>query len=203
MEHVGEGDQPVLGHHASCQRVAGPHEGQEGFGQQADARVDRRRFGQHADGERGLPAIQQRLPVGAVGVADREQAAGRLARHAFEQRGGQHGLGVFAECDGEDAVAGGGVEGGVDGEGLAQAVEHLGDRAGEGERQFGGFDAAGAAQEQLVVERGAQPRQRVGHRRLRQVQPLGGARDVAFARHRVEHPQQVEVEGREVRHSCG
>jgi hypothetical protein len=79
-------------------------------------------------------------------------------------------------------------------------VEHLRDRAGQGEGELGRLHAARAAEEQLVAQHRAQPRQRVGDRRLGQVQPLRRAGDVPFARHRVEHPQQVEVEGREVGH---
>jgi hypothetical protein len=54
------------------------------------------------------------------------------------------------------------------------------------------------ADEQLVVQRMAQPVERRTHRRLAETHPLAGPRGAALAHQRVEHPQQVEVERGEI-----
>ena len=62
-------------------------------------------------------------------------------------------------------------------------------------RALAGFDAW------VTSIRRAQTSERVRHRRLGQPEARSGRRDAALAQYRVEHPQQVEVESREVRHS--
>ncbi|MNR33384.1 hypothetical protein D3C85_1510550 [compost metagenome] len=50
------------------------------------------------------------------------------------------------------------------------------------------------AHEQGVVEQLPQPRQRMADRRLAQLQPQCGARDMALGKQCLEHHEQIEVD---------
>ena len=63
--------------------------------------------------------------------------------------------------------------------------------------------AALRAHEQRIVQRKSQPRERMADRRLRDTEPLGGARHVARRVHGGEGAEQVEIELREVGRSDG
>ncbi|MNC86454.1 hypothetical protein D3C83_21200 [compost metagenome] len=52
--------------------------------------------------------------------------------------------------------------------------------------------------EQLVVEVVAKPGQRAAHRRLAQVQPVAGARDVALREQGVESDEKIQIEEMQV-----
>ncbi len=65
-------------------------------------------------------------------------------------------------------------------------------------RARGRRHSVGAAEEQFILQCVPQPVERVAHRRLGQSQPFAGPRDAAFLRQRVEHAQEVEVEGVEM-----
>jgi len=64
----------------------------------------------------------------------------------------------------------------------------------------GRLQALRRAREQLVAHGFAQPAQRLADAGLSRRQCAGGARCAAFGHHRVEHPQQVQVDGAEVGH---
>ena len=73
-------------------------------------------------------------------------------------------------------------------DGFAQG---LADRFGAGREDETTF---GAADQKIVAEQGSQPAQRIADGRLRAVQNLGRAGDIALGDQRVEDPQQVEIE---------
>jgi hypothetical protein len=52
--------------------------------------------------------------------------------------------------------------------------------------------------EQRVAQRLAQPRERVAHRRLGEMQLFGGARDAALRIDGLEHRQEIQVESTQV-----
>jgi hypothetical protein len=80
------------------------------------------------------------------------------------------------------------------GEGRFQQRQRLAHRLGQGAGERGGLHALRGAHEQGVAEGTAQARERVGHRRLRQAELARRRGDAAAAQHRVEDPQQVEVD---------
>ena len=80
---------------------------------------------------------------------------------------------------------------------LVEIAQRARQRRREGGRARRGHDAAAAADEQRVVERGAQAGEPVADRRRRHVQPARGAHDAALGEHGVEHQQQVQIERRQ------
>ncbi len=73
-------------------------------------------------------------------------------------------------------------------------------RSGVGDlRRAGGErEALRRAHEELVAEGVSQPREGVARGRLRESDALRCARDVALGEERVEHPEEVQVDGFEI-----
>ncbi|MDQ0016635.1 hypothetical protein J2W23_005038 [Variovorax boronicumulans] len=62
------------------------------------------------------------------------------------------------------------------------------------QRALGRLHHAALAHQQRIAGEFAQPRQRMAHRGLAEVQPLGRAADVALSHERGQHGEQVQVD---------
>ena len=75
------------------------------------------------------------------------------------------------------------------------------DRSSELHRPQSRNDSTLRSHEKRIIEPVAQPRQHAAYRRLRQPQPVRGARDAAFVQERVQRLEQVEVQRLDITHS--
>ncbi len=153
--------------------------------------VNRRKDGEHdvagATGE-GFERGRSAVP----GLDDQVDA-GRGAGERPVQRAGDDDAGVIG---GDDA------HGPADfGKGLLRRIDDGGDAGEQGlQRIAQGFGlrrqahAALAALQQGIVEQVAAAVERAGRRRLGEVQPGGGARDMRLVQQRIQHDEEVEVD---------
>jgi hypothetical protein len=98
------------------------------------------------------------------------------------------------QAEAHRAVAGAGIEVGRGQRGVDQGGQVDPDLAMQLAAAGREGQAATLAREQRGADRGGQPAQRGAHRRLGDVEAVGGLGDRAGVGHRAEHAQQVEVE---------
>ena len=135
-------------------------------------------------------------PPDAISVSmlrTRRRARGIFRARAATIRGQLHDLTDVGRGQRERAIGRRRIEA-VAVNGLVEIAE----RAREGRRQRGGargrHDAAPAADQQRIVQRGAQAGETVAHRRRGDVQAARGADHAPLAQHGVEHQEQVQIE---------
>ena len=155
---------------------------------------------QVAEREVDLAVVERRAHGIGIELDRLDSHARRRAADLRHQRRQQLAGREVAHVDDELALRHGGVERDRFAQRDLERLQRRIDESGEVIGPRGRRHAAGAAPEQRVLQRQAQPRQRVAHRRLRELQPLRGAADVARRVDGAEHVQQVEIQVR--RYSC-
>ena len=153
--------------------------------------------GKVAHGQVGGLVVQQLARVARGQRHHAQRDAWRLAFEDLHQWRYQHGTRRICHCQHEGGVGCRRVEI-ARRERLLQLRERGAHRRPERLRARRGLHALAAAHQQFVAQRIAQPAQGVAHGRLGERQRLGGACQVAFRHHGVEHAQQVQVEGSEI-----
>ena len=118
----------------------------------------------------------------------------RDGRDPREQRRQDHQLSMIDRGDREAARRGCRVEGRAAAERAIDVVERRVDCRRELLGAGSGHHAAWGAHEDRIAEQGAEAVERVAHRRLREPDPLGRARDVALGEERVERHEEVEID---------
>ena len=138
-------------------------------------------IGIHGTGQR------QHLTNADIDGRRRFAEAGKQRRQDGRQR-------TVRRADRETPHGGLGVERLGAGDHAPHPPQDFGNGFGEFFRALRRHDAFRGSQEKRIVEQPAQPRQAVADRRRREVQPLGGASDMAFVAHGLEHHEEVEVD---------
>ena len=174
--------------------MVGAHEAHVGIAEKRGAAHRGAQRGEEADRQVERAGRQRGGDILDVQARRFQPHAGGFALHPLDQRRQELDLAEVRHVEAERAGRGGRVEARAVGERRLEQRQRLphrpGQLAGEGRR----VHAARGAQEERVAEERPQPRERVGHRRLRQAQARRGGRDAALVQHGVEHPQQVEID---------
>ncbi len=131
-------------------------------------------------------------------VANVDTHAGRLLAELFKQTRHADQLDIVGDGDAEVLAAAGRVKHIAGTQALFQLLQGCADRRFQRLGARRGLHAAAHAYQQRVVEQFAQAIQCVAHRRLAQGQAFGRTGNVLLTHQRIEHAQQVEIEGREI-----
>ncbi|MCY1532375.1 hypothetical protein D9M68_676490 [compost metagenome] len=132
-----------------------------------------------------------------VAVADGERhqlGAGHFGAQGAQQARQHRDLQVVGQADAEHRRGARRFEVGLRAERGLDLRERGAQALHQGERPCGGFHHAALAHQQRIAREFAQSRERMAHRGLAEVQPLGGAADVALAHERGQHGEQVQVD---------
>ena len=159
----------------------------------------RRRAGRRDQRQIDLGPLQLGLHLAVDYRYQRHADTGRLPLERRQERHGDRAQGVIGGGDPDRHAGTGRIE--------RPCLQH---RVDLGQHPFHGLrqvqrplrrhDAALGAHEQGIVKTFAQAHQYAAQRRLRQRQPVGGARDVALIEQHIERFEQIEVELAQVVH---
>src|SRR3990167_813049 len=142
-----------------------------------------------------LTLVQRLRRQAGAQVANIDAHAGGLLAELLEQARHAEKPYIIRDGDAEVLTAAGWVEYFTGAEALLDLLQggayRRFQRLGAGRR----LHAAAHPHQQRVVEQFAQATQGVAHRRLTERQTFGGAGNILLAHQRIEHAQQVEVEG--------
>lgn len=138
--------------------------------------------------------LQQPLHLAAGRVDQPQPHARSFSRHPRVQRRHHQQRYEIRADQGEGPLEPGRIEAPRANQGLFNLIQRLADDRGEFLCSWRRRHLRPSAYEQLVVQQGAQPAERLADRRLGQPDLIPGAGNAAFTHQGVEHPQQVQVE---------
>ena len=144
-----------------------------------------------------LTLFQLPLVVAVGQLAHLQPAVGRCAEQAIHQQRHQPVLYRTRGGDAEDPPRAGRFESLGLTQPLLQHRQRLPHRPGQRLGALGRHHLPSAHHEERVIQRDPQPTQRMADGGLGEMQPLGGAGDVALLHQHVEYGEQVEVEAGE------
>jgi hypothetical protein len=183
-------------------RMAAPHEADHAIHQE---RLDLDRCAMcqaHAHREIAFIGLQRLDRAGGRQVHDVDRGARRyLAERHHDARQQQMAEQVGHSQD-KRAFTPSGVEGCLALHDPFDLPQKLARGLGQLERPRCRLHAGGRAHQQLVLEHGAKPGQRVACRRLTQSQANRGARDMSLGEEGIQRDQQVQVDGTQIHRRC-
>ncbi|KGD50708.1 hypothetical protein DP44_6492 [Burkholderia pseudomallei] len=152
--------------------------------------------GGHAalDREIEIAAAEFAPDVGNRHAAAHEPHAGRFARERLDELRQRDRFEHVAHADDEAHVERAGAEAGLRARRILQPLQMALDVGDHLARALGRHDLVALSHEERIAEMRAQPVQRMGDGRLRQMQRAGGGADAALHVDRVEYAEQVQVE---------
>src|SRR5215472_3980756 len=155
-----------------------------------------------ADGEIDAPG-EQRLGNPHIARPDSELGVGRQCSQSRHKSRHQHGSGIFGASDREATLGSSGIE-----FGWTERQLELKQTFSEARSDFGGAHgrphSVRHAHKEFVVQRVAQPAERMTDRRLAKAEAFPRPRDAAFLDQRVEYPEEVQIQRAEMNiiHEC-
>ena len=129
----------------------------------------------------------------AVERQDVHGAAGRLGLEMGHQARQEQRVQVVAGGDAEGARGGAGIEMARIAEQALGRAQDVGGRLHHAQPRLGGLHVGARAHQQRIARQVAQALERSGHRRLVHAQAQCGTRDAALGQHRVQHPDQMQI----------
>ncbi len=182
------GKQWMPGTHGQLQRFAHPMAAGETRGN----------FFEAAEHQVQLAFVQRLAGQGRAQVMDFDTNTRRQPTKLLDQARHANQLDVVGHGNVEPLFAARRLENFAGAQALFDLLQRRPDRPGQRLRPGRWLHGATDAHQQRIVEQHAQPIQRIAHRRLAQGQAFRRAGDVAFTQQRIQHAQQVEVEGGDI-----
>ena len=180
------------------ERMPGAYGQLQCFAHPMAARETRGNFFEASEHQVQLTLIQRLAGQGRAQVMDFDADARRQTAKLLDQARHANQLDVVGHGNVEPLLAARRLENFAGAQALFDLLQRRPDRPGQRLRPGRWLHGATDAHQQRIVEQYAQAIERITHRRLAQGQTFRRAGNIAFAQQRVQHAQQVEVEGGDI-----